>query len=113
MEQYTYACDGGALAIRTESAKFFYNNGFGDWSELPVYITDDIEFRETKGLTFVDSFVVFEGKTVEVLNYDCGETPFMKVHALCTLDAGHWFVYSDNGTMYLIKAKYMEQQRGA
>lgn len=111
MKRYTYACDGGALAIRTESAKFFYNNGFGD-GEHDVFVTDDIEL-ETSALAFVDSFVVFEGKTVEVLNYDCGETAWMKVHALCTLDAGHWFVYSDDGTMYLIKAKYMEQQREA
>ena len=112
MERYTYACDGGALAIRTESAKFFYKNGYGD-GEHDVFVTDDIEFGETYGLTFVDSFVVFEGKTVEVLNYDCGETAWMKVHAICTLDAGHWFVYSDDGTMYLIKDKYMEQQREA
>ena len=104
MERYTYACDGGALAIRTESAKFLFSNGYGD-GEHDVFVTDEslLGFDETKSLVFVDSFEVFEGKEVEVLNYDCGETPWMKVYAVCTLGEGHWFVYHDNGRMYLVR----------
>ena len=102
MERYTYACDGGALAIRTESAKFFYHNGYGD-GEHDVFVITDAEQRPDKRLYLVSHFDIFEGKTAEILNYDCGETPWMKVYAVCTLNAGRWFVYSDNGTVYLVK----------
>ena len=115
MEQYTYACDGGSLAIRTESGTFYYHNGWGD-GEHDVFIVTDLEKRPDGWGRLISHFDVFEDKTAEGLNYDCRETPWMKVHAVCTLDAGRWFVYSDNGTMYLIKVEYTpfsEEQCGA
>jgi len=107
MEQYKYGCDAGCLAIRTESGTFYYPNGYGD-GEHDVFVITDAEQRPDKrilkyGMLLVTHFDIFEGKTAEILNYDCGETPWMKVYAVCTLDAGRWFVYSDDGTMYLIK----------
>ena len=105
MEQYTYGCDGGCLAIRTESGTFYYPYGYGD-GEHDVFVIDESEMRPDKRLYLVSHFDIFEGKSAEILNYDCEETPWMKVHAVCTLDAGRWFVYSDEGTMYLIKVEY-------
>jgi hypothetical protein len=102
MEQYKYACDGGCLAIRTESGTSYYHNGYGD-AEHDVFVITDAEQFSDRRFCLVSHFDIFEGKTAEILNYDCDETQWMKVHALCTLDAGRWFVYSDEGTMYLVK----------
>ncbi len=103
MKKYKVAADIGTVAVRTESARFHFANGYGDGNR-EVFVCESNEV-DTARLCFVETFEVFEGKTVDILNYDCGgsEGYPVEVFAVGKLDAGRWFVYNDNGTVYFIK----------
>ena len=52
MEQYKYACDGGCLAIRTESGTSYYHNGYGD-AEHDVFVITDAEQFPIEGFVLL------------------------------------------------------------
>ena len=101
MKKYKVGADMGTVAVRTESAKFHFANGYGDGNR-EVFVCESNEV-DTARLCFVETFEVFEGKTVEILNYDCEGSEQCPVFAVGKLDAGRWFVYNDNGTVYFIQ----------
>ena len=106
METYTVAADIGTVAVKTESAKFHFANGYGD-GQHKVFVCDagevDTSYSPTSTMHFVETFEVFEGKTVEILNYDCEGSEQYPVFAVGELDAGRWFVYNDEGNVYFVK----------
>ena len=102
MEKYTYACDGGSLAIGNEEVVCQFINHYGDGMH-DVYIVDRLTEQDHANSTFEGAV---HGKTIKIYDYDCltDTERADDSHVLVTL-SGRYGVFAmlHSGTMILEK----------